>query len=83
MTVKYVNQGWPVAFATGIYRYIPAWTILPKVAFTGIYKCFIDFSLNYIVDSFSYSLYGSVYFQFHKSQQQHMQKYTLCKVTWC
>ena len=26
-------------------------------AFTGIYKYFIDFSLNYIVDSPSYSLY--------------------------
>ena len=46
------SQGWPVAFTSGIcHRY------LPEVAFTGIYKYFIDFSSNYIVDSPSYSLY--------------------------
>ena len=58
MTVKRSrNQGWPVAFTGGIcHRYLPAWTILLKVAFTGIYKYFIDFSSNYIVDSPSYSL---------------------------
>ena len=52
------DQGWPVAFTGGIcHQYLPVWTILPKVAFTGIYKFFIDFSSNYIVDSPSYLLY--------------------------
>ena len=54
------NQGWPVAFTGGIcHRYLPVNTGMdntPKVAFTGIYKYFIDFSLNYIVDSPTYSL---------------------------
>ena len=62
-------QGWPVAFTGGIcHRYLPPvftgkyrrgqysqkWR-LP--AFTGIYKYFINFSSNYIVDSPSYLLY--------------------------
>ena len=55
-----IIQGWPVA---GGRWQIPAWTILPKVAFTGIYKYFIDFSSNYIVNSPSYSLYNNYLFQ--------------------